>query len=364
MGDLSNTALADLKRDIQRWSRDLGFDSVGISAAELDDAGTALQDWLARGWHGEMAFMARHADKRMNPKALFPGVYRVISVRLGYWSETGPAAEAVLGDSRRAYIARYAVGRDYHRPMRRRLQKLADQMTSAIGPFAYRAFVDSAPVMEKPLGQSGGLGWIGKNTNLIDPATGSWFFLGEMYTDLPLPVDEPLEDHCGSCSRCAEECPTNALDTPYQLDARRCIAYLTIEHKSSIPEDLRSLIGNRVFGCDDCQLVCPHNRQPPQGDGIFSARHGLDNPSLLELFSWTRERFDRDTRGSAIRRLGYERWMRNLAVALGNGPADESVMAALRSQLGAISPLVDEHIEWALRQLDQRSARSNSRTPT
>ena len=361
MQPLSDAALAQLKQNIQLWSRELGFDAIGITGAELEDAGPALQRWLGRGWHGEMAFMSRHADKRADPRLLVPGVFRIISVRLGYWSEAGSSAERVLRDSRKAYVARYALGRDYHRLMRRKLQRLADLITEATGPFAYRAFVDSAPVMEKPLGQNAGLGWIGKNTNLIDPVTGSWFFLGELYTDLPLPVDSPQTDHCGSCTRCAEACPTNALDAPYQLDATLCIAYLTIEHKSSIPEALRPMIGNRIFGCDDCQLVCPHNREPSQGHEIFSAREGLDDISLLELFSWTPKTFAENTQGSAIRRLGYERWMRNLAVALGNGPPDESVITALRARLGAVSEMVDEHIHWALRRLVETPAATNLR---
>ena len=351
MHSVSDAALAELKRDIQLWSRELGFDGIGVSAAELGDAGPALQHWLSRGWHGEMNFMERHADKRTDPQLLVPGVFRIISVRLGYWPKTACSAETVLRDPCKAYIARYALGKDYHRPMRRKLQRLADLMTESIGAFAYRAFVDSGPVMEKPLGEKAGIGWIGKHTNLIHPVAGSWFLLGELYTDLPLPVDPPQVDHCGSCTRCAEECPTNALDTPYQLDARQCIAYLTIEHKSSIPEAIRPMIGNRIFGCDDCQLVCPHNREPGRGDAIFSARHGLDDVPLLSLFNWSPAQFDEYTRGSAIRRLGYERWMRNLAVALGNGPADAGVLTALRARLGAVSEMVDEHIRWALGRL-------------
>jgi len=351
MHSVSDAALADLKRDIQLWSRELGFDGIGVSAAELGDAGPALQHWLSRGWHGEMNFMERHADKRTDPQLLVPGVFRIISVRLGYWPKTACSAETALRDPCKAYIARYALGKDYHRPMRRKLQRLADLMTESIGPFAYRAFVDSGPVMEKPLGEKAGIGWIGKHTNLIHPVAGSWFLLGELYTDLPLPVDPPQVDHCGSCTRCAEECPTNALDTPYQLDARQCIAYLTIEHKSSIPEAIRPMIGNRIFGCDDCQLVCPHNREPGRGDAIFSARHELDDVPLLKLFNWSPAQFDEYTRGSAIRRLGYERWMRNLAVALGNGPADAGVLTALRARLGAVSEMVDEHIRWALDRL-------------
>ncbi|HCK76167.1 MAG TPA: tRNA epoxyqueuosine(34) reductase QueG [Gammaproteobacteria bacterium] len=360
MDCVSDAALADHKRDIQLWSRELGFDAIGVSEAELGEAGPALQRWLGRGWHGEMNFMARHADERTDPQLLVPSVFRIISVRLNYWRETACSADTVLGNPRKAYIARYALGRDYHRPMRRKLQRLADLITESIGSFAYRAFVDSAPVMEKPLGQKAGIGWMGKHTNLIHPVDGSWFFLGELYTDLPLPVDQPHVDHCGSCTRCAEECPTNALDTPYQLDARLCIAYLTIEHKSSIPEALRPMIGNRIFGCDDCQLVCPWNKFPGRGDAIFSARHELDDRSLLELFTWSPAQFEEYTRGSAIRRLGYERWMRNLAVALGNGPADEAVIATLRARLGVVSGMVDEHIRWALGRLARKDASASS----
>ena len=354
MKTLSDPALQQLSRDIRQWALDLGFDAVGISTGELSEAAAALQRWLKKGWQGEMDFMSAHVQERTQPDLLVPNTMRIISVRLGYWHDSDDSAHATLGDPEKAYIARYALGRDYHRPMRRRLQKLADQITEAIGPFSYRAFTDSAPVMEKPLGQAAGLGWIGKHTNLIEPKTGSWFFLGELYTDLPLPVDPPHTDHCGTCSRCSAVCPTGALDTPYELDARRCIAYLTIEHKTAIPESLRGLMGNRVFGCDDCQLVCPHNGSPGKGDALFAPRHGLDNPDLVEIFSWSLEQFEKYTSGSPLRRLGYERWMRNLAVALGNGRPSETATRALRSRLGEISDMVDEHILWALERLDAR----------
>ncbi len=352
MKALSDAALHALAEDIRGWAHDLGFDAIGISATDLSEAALALRKWLQQGWHGEMDFMDRHVQERTHPELLVPDTVRVISVRLGYWRDSGAGALETLRDPEKAYIARYALGRDYHRPMRRRLQKLADQITESVGPFSYRAFTDSAPVMEKPLGQHAGLGWLGKNTNLIDPKTGSWFFLGELYTDLPLPVDTPHSDHCGSCSRCAVACPTGALDTPYQLDARRCIAYLTIEHKSAIPESLRAMIGNRIFGCDDCQLVCPHNDSPGAGDELFSPRHGLEQADLVDLFNWSPKEFERYTTGSALRRLGYERWMRNLAVALGNGVPDEMVKKALQARLGKISDMVDEHINWALRRLN------------
>ena len=362
MKALSDAALYKLAKDIRGWARDLGFDAIGISATDLSEAALALRKWLQQGWHGEMDFMDRHVQERTRPELLVPDTVRVISVRLGYWRASGAGALETLRDPEKAYIARYALGRDYHRPMRRRLQKLADQITESVGPFSYRAFTDSAPVMEKPLGQNAGLGWLGKNTNLIDPKTGSWFFLGELYTDLPLPVDIPHSDHCGSCSRCSVACPTGALDTPYQLDARRCIAYLTIEHKSAIPESLRAMIGNRIFGCDDCQLVCPHNDSPGTGNELFSPRHGLENANLVDLFNWSPKEFEHYTNGSALRRLGYERWMRNLAVALGNGVPDEKVKKALQARLGKISDMVDEHINWALHRLNAHPD-SATRTP-
>ena len=351
MDSLSVEELGKLKDQIHLWAHELGFTGLGISSGGLGEATSALQAWLAKGWHGEMHFMDRHTPKRCQPELLFPGVHRVISVRLNYYPETGGRKGSSLNEPEKAYIARYALGRDYHRLMRRKLQRLAERITSVAGPFRYRAFTDSAPVMEKPLAQAAGLGWIGKNTNLIHPEQGSWFFLGELYTDLPLPTDEASMDHCGSCTRCIEACPTGALDQPYQLDARRCIAYLTIEHKTAIPENLRPLIGNRIFGCDDCQLVCPHNQGAPQGDVAFKPRYELDTTSLLTLFSWTEGEFFQYTAGSAIRRLGYERWLRNLAVALGNSPSESRTLSALDAKLGTVSPMVEEHIIWAKKQL-------------
>ena len=286
MTELSTKHLADLAGSISDWAQELGFNGMGIADSGLEDAGDRLNAWLTKGWHGEMSFMSRNTEKRITPELLIPEVKRIISVRLNYWPEQRIDPSELLKQQDQAYIARYALGRDYHRLMRRRLQQLADRISDEIGPFHYRAFVDSAPVMEKPLASAAGLGWIGKHTNLIDPHSGSWFFLGELYTDLPLPTTRPAKDHCGSCTRCLDACPTGALDTAYQLDARQCIAYLTIEHKSSIPEPLRPLMGNRVFGCDDCQLVCPHNRLAQKGDAAFSVRHGLDTAPLLDLFAW------------------------------------------------------------------------------
>jgi len=318
------------------WARELGFQDVGIAAPDPGKAAARLRAWLAAGQHGDMAFMARHAHLRTDPQALVPGTVRVLSVRLDYLHEPRETLHAVLADPRRAYIARYALGRDYHKLIRKRLQRLARRMEAALGhPFRYRVFCDSAPVLEKPLAQAAGLGWQGKHTNLVS-RTGSWFFLGEIYLDLPLPVDTPARDHCGRCRACLDVCPTGAIVAPYRLDARRCISYLTIEHPGVIPEELRPLMGNRVFGCDDCQLVCPWNRFARRAEETdFLPRNGLDQATLLALFAWEEEDFLRRTEGSAIRRLGHERWLRNLAVALGNAPADAAA-------------LVREHVAWAL----------------
>ena len=362
MTELSTKHLADLVGSINDWAQELGFNGMGIADSGLEDAGDRLNAWLTKGWHGEMSFMSRNTEKRITPELLIPEVKRIISVRLNYWPEQCIDPNELLKQQDQAYIARYALGRDYHRLMRRRLQQLADRISDEIGPFHYRAFVDSAPVMEKPLASAAGLGWIGKHTNLIDPHSGSWFFLGELYTDLPLPTTRPAKDHCGSCTRCLDACPTGALDTAYQLDARQCIAYLTIEHKSSIPEPLRPLMGNRIFGCDDCQLVCPHNRLAPKGNAAFSVRHGLDTATLLDLFAWSPEEFDRCTAGSPIRRLGYERWIRNLSVAIGNSTPSEKKILMLQSKLSKISTMVDEHIEWAINRLRSRLAGEHEMT--
>jgi len=334
---------------IRVLARELGFQRCGISGVELGEDEAHLRDWLARGLHGTMEWMARHGDKRARPAELVPGTLRVVSVGLDYGRRDEDQAWATLADGQRAYVARYALGRDYHKLMRNRLQRLADRIAAEIGPFGHRVFVDSAPVLERALARSAGLGWIGKHTCLIDRDGGSWFFLGEIYVDLPLPVDTPASAHCGTCTRCIEICPTRAIVAPYRLDARRCIAYLTIEHEGPIPEALRPAIGNRIFGCDDCQLVCPWNKFARRTDEPdFRARNNLDRATLVELFAWSEEEFLRRTEGSAIRRAGHERWLRNIAVALGNAPTTPEVVTALESRRGHPSPLVREHVAWAL----------------
>lgn len=346
-------ALAD---NVKRWGSELGFQQIGITDTQLDLAETRLKDWLARGYQADMDWMSHHGDKRTRPALLEPGTFRVISARMNYLPDGADGIE-VLGDNSRAYIARYALGRDYHKLMRKRLAQLATQIRAAVAETQLaRAFVDSAPVMEKPLAEKAGLGWQGKHTLLINRAAGSWFFLGEIYTDLALPTDEPVSSHCGSCRACMDVCPTDAIVAPYQLDAGRCIAYLTIEHKGVIEEALRPLIGNRVFGCDDCQLFCPWNRYArPTGEGDFQPRHSLDNSDLLSLFSWTEAEFLERTAGSAIRRSGYDGWQRNLAIALGNGPFSSAAVDALQQRLASSSDMVAEHIHWALTQLNQRA---------
>lgn len=344
-----------LARQIKLWGRALGFQQVGIADTELGAAEAHLLKWLAQGRHGEMDYMAAHGTRRSHPAELVPGTLRVISVRMDYWPKDAATAEALLQDPDRGYIARYALGRDYHKLIRARLQKLADRIETAVGPFRYRVFTDSAPVLEKPLAQKAGLGWVGKHTNLLDRDAGSWFFLGELYTDLPLPTDAPVADHCGTCQACIDICPTRAIVAPYELDARRCISYLTIESKSPIPVELRPLIGNRIFGCDDCQLVCPWNRfAQPTAEPDFAPRHGLDAPALVELFGWREEEFLKRTEGSAIRRAGYEGWLRNIAVALGNAPRNTAIVGALQARADHASALVQEHVQWALER--QKSA--------
>ena len=333
---------------LRTMAQELGFHRFGVSAVALGEDEGHLRDWLARGLHGSMHWMARHGDKRSRPDELVPGTLRVISVGLDY-GQDADAAWATLADTERAYVARYALGRDYHKLMRQRLQKLADRIAAEVGPFGHRVFVDSAPVLERALARNGGLGWIGKHTCLIDRDGGSWFFLGEIYVDLPLPVDEPATAHCGTCSRCIEICPTGAITAPYRLDARRCISYLTIEHEGAIDEELRPLIGNRIFGCDDCQLVCPWNKFARRTDEPdFRARNGLDRASLAELFAWSEAEFLQRTEGSAIRRSGHARWLRNIAVALGNAPSTPEVLRALESRREAEDPVVREHVAWAL----------------
>ncbi len=348
---------AALGVDIQRWGKELGFQQIGVAGIELAEDEAHLLNWLDAGHHGEMDYMARHGARRSRPADLQPGTVRVISARMDYAPPGIAEAWDVIGDGERAYISRYALGRDYHKLLRARLQKLADRISAVTGPFGYRVFTDSAPVLEKALARNAGLGWIGKHTLLLSRDAGSWFFLGEIYTDLPLPVDAPATAHCGTCTRCIEVCPTQAIIGPYKLDARRCISYLTIELRGSIPEELRPLIGNRVFGCDDCQLVCPWNKfSQSTAEADFTPRHGLEHASLAELFAWTEQDFDERTAGMAIRRTGYEGWLRNIAVALGNAPPTAAVIAALRSRVDDESTLVREHVAWALRECERKAA--------
>ena len=341
---------AALATSIKRWGAALGFQQVGITGVRLDADEARLNEWLAREYHGEMGWLAHHGTKRSRPPELVPGTLSVICVRCDYLPQPMAEAEAQLADANGAYVSRYALGRDYHKVMRGRLATLAGQITQAVGAFGYRVFTDSAPVLEKPLARNAGLGWLGKHTNLIHREAGSWFFLGEIYTDLALPEDPPQEtEHCGSCTRCIDVCPTQAIVAPFVLDARRCISYLTIELKGAIPEALRAPMGNRIYGCDDCQLCCPWNRYAKvTAEADFRARHGLDRASLLELFAWDEATFLARTEGSAIRRIGYERWRRNLAVALGNAPSDATIVNALEAALPGATPLVQEHITWAL----------------
>ena len=338
-----------LAASIKQWARELGFDATGITDTDLARAGSRLREWLAAGRHGEMQYMAAHGSRRSDPVSLVPGTMRVICVRMSYWpGDSALPPDAALGDPGTGYVARYALGRDYHKVLRRRLQKLADRIEEQVGHFGYRAFADSAPVMEKPLAEKAGLGWIGKHTNLINRTEGSWFFLGELYTDLPLPVDDAAQNHCGSCRACLDACPTGAITAPYQLDARRCISYLTIELRGSIPEPLRPLVGNRIFGCDDCQAVCPWNRfARVSGQPEFDPRAAVTDRELEWFSSWREEDFDLHTAGSAIRRAGYEGFLRNVAVALGNATTSPAVLASIETLVRHASALVREHAEWA-----------------
>lgn len=340
---------AALKELIRKWGRAQGFQQVGFAGIDLGEHETHLKEWLAAGFHGEMDYMARHGVKRSRPGELEPGTLSVISLRMDYLPEPMPAMKQALEDPAGAYVSRYALGRDYHKLMRRRLQKLADRIADHIGPFGYRVYTDSAPVLEKALAANAGLGWIGKHTNLIHRDAGSWFFLGEIYTDLLLSPDAPVSNHCGHCTACIDICPTQAIVAPYRLDARRCVSYLTIELQGPIPEELRPAIGNRIYGCDDCQLVCPWNRFARMTEEVdFLPRQGLAQAVLVEFFGWNEPEFLRRTEGSAIRRIGHERWLRNLAVALGNAPPNAVLAEVLRGRLGDASPLVREHVQWAL----------------
>ncbi|MDW3095331.1 MAG: tRNA epoxyqueuosine(34) reductase QueG [Gammaproteobacteria bacterium] len=346
--------MQSLMDNIRDWGLELGFDHIGVSDTSLAEHEVYLMNWLQSGMQGEMDYMHRHGTKRSRPDELLPGTVRIISVRMNYLPPDAQDPFQVLEDASLAYISRYALGRDYHKVMRKRLQKLAYRIEQQVGSFGYRAFVDSAPVLEKALAHKAGLGWIGKHTNLLSEDAGSWFFLGELFTNLPLPVDDPSLSHCGTCEACIDICPTQAIVAPYKLDARKCISYLTIEHKTSIPIEYRKPMGNRIYGCDDCQLVCPWNKfskKSPLAD--FAKRHELDATRLVELFSWTEKDFLYFTEGSAIRRIGYQQWLRNVAVALGNAPSIPEVVDALVIRQDDCSELVREHVQWALQQHGQ-----------
>jgi epoxyqueuosine reductase len=355
----NDTDFEQLATDIKKWGMALGFQQVGITNTELADAEQQLSKWLDAGFHGEMSYMQRHGTKRTHPDELIPGTTRVISCRMDYLPESAQQTRTLMDDPVKAYISRYTLGRDYHKVIRKKLQKLATQIQQHIGDFGYRAFVDSAPVMEKALAEKSGIGWIGKHSNVLNKTAGSWFFIGELYTDLPLPIDTPAENHCGECTACIDICPTNAIVAPYTVDARRCISYLTIELKGSIPEEFRSLMGNHIYGCDDCQQVCPWNRfaQLTEEDD-FLARHSLDVASLMELFTWTEETFLKKTEGSAIRRIGYSSWIRNIAISLGNTPFNEKTLGLLKTRLDSNDPIIKEHVTWAYESLMNKAQKN------
>lgn len=358
MPNLSKKQLDDLIHDIEDWARDFGFQQIGVSDLNLETHEKHLNKWLEDGLHGEMHYMAKHGSMRSHPAELVEGTIRVISVRMDYLPPELTPPQDILRDKNKAYISRYALGRDYHKLIRKRLQQLVDKIKTEIGDFGYRVFTDSAPVLEKALAEKANLGWMGKHTNLINRKAGSWFFLGEIFTDLPLPItNTQSENHCGKCTACIDICPTQAIIAPYKVDAKRCISYLTIELHGSIPVEFREGIGNRIYGCDDCQLVCPWNRfaKNTKEEDFFS-RHHLDSAGLLELFNWDEETFLKLTEGSAIRRIGYQRWIRNIAVALGNAPKSDEVVNALKEKLSAwecrptLDTVVVEHINWAIEQ--------------
>ncbi len=348
---MNTESLQDLATQIKHWGQELGFQQVGITDVDLTDAEQHLEAWLAKGYQGEMTYMHRHGLKRSRPALLQAGTLRVISVRMDYQTEAAATMLHMLEEPTAAYISRYALGRDYHKLMRQRLQKLIDKIHAAIAlsNVDMRAFVDSAPVLEKALAEKAGLGWIGKHSNLINRKAGSWFFLGEIYTTLPLPVDEATTAHCGGCTACISICPTQAIVAPYQVDARRCVSYLTIELQGAIPEEFRSLIGNRIYGCDDCQIICPWNRFAKlTAEADFNPRQQLNTQQLIDVFAWSEAEFLAKTEGSAIRRIGYQRWLRNIAVALGNAPKSAVVKDVLTAKLIDCSDLVKEHVLWAL----------------
>ena len=344
--------LVAIRSQLEQWAQELGFQQVGITGIDLAQHEGYLQKWLDAGYQGDMHYMTRHGLKRARPAELIPGTCTVLTLRMDYFPESAADPEVLLTQSDRAYISRYALGRDYHKLMRQRLARLAKRIEAELGSGQYRAFVDSAPVLERALAEQAGMGWIAKNTMLINERAGSWFFLGEIYTDIPFNTDAPkTEKHCGSCTACLDICPTQAFVAPHVLDARKCISYLTIEHPGSIDPALRPLMGNRIYGCDDCQLVCPWNKfSQPTHEPDFAPRHNLDNETLAQLFAWTDHEFETRLQGSPIRRIGYERWLRNIAIALGNATKTIEVVDALSKRRDHPSPLVREHVAWALAQ--------------
>lgn len=347
----SNQAQNAFIRQLEGWGHDLGFQQLGISNIDLTEAESHLQQWLGQSYHGEMEWMASHGLKRSRPALLEAGTCSVISVRMDYFPPATADSELVLNHPELAYISRYALGRDYHKVLKSRLKQLAKQIQQSVGDFGYRVFVDSAPVLEKPIAVKAGLGWVGKHSNILNRDAGSWFFLGEIYTDLELPETGAQQEHCGHCTACIEVCPTQAIVAPYQVDARRCISYLTIELKGSIPSEFRQAIGNRIYGCDDCQLICPWNRfSQVSTENDYQVRNGLDCERLLVLFAWTEDMFLEKMQGSPIRRIGYERWQRNLAIALGNAPSSPEIIPVLQAQLSNAGEMVAEHINWAISQ--------------
>jgi len=357
MPEYSPKQLDELTSKIQLFAKELGFQQIGISNIDLKEHEQHLNDWLAAGLHGEMDYMSRHGSMRSHPEELVDGTIRVISVRMDYLPPELTPPQDVLRNRNKAYISRYALGRDYHKLIRKRLQQLAKKIEQSIGVFGYRAFTDSAPILEKALAEKANLGWMGKHTNLINKKAGSWFFLGEIFTDLPLPVTEhSAENHCGNCTACIDICPTQAIIAPFKVDAKRCISYLTIELHGSIPVEFRADMGNRIYGCDDCQLVCPWNRFAKNtSEQDFFSRHQLDSADLIDLFNWDEDTFLQNTKGSAIRRIGYQRWLRNIAVALGNAPFSDAIISALQSRRNTADDLVKEHIDWALTRQSSRA---------
>jgi len=361
--DPTAARLLALKASLIALARARGFDALGVSDVALDVDATHLEAWLGKGRHGEMDYMSRHGTRRTRPAELVPGTVRVLSARMNYWPADARDADEALADVDSGYVSRYALGRDYHKVLRNALQGLADDVVEQVGGMGYRVFVDSGPVLEKALARKAGLGWIGKHTNLIARDAGSYFFIGEILTDLPLPEDEAAGAHCGTCSACIPVCPTGAITAPQQLDARRCISYLTIELHGAIPVELRRMLGNRIYGCDDCQLVCPWNKfARAAAHPDFKTRHRLDSSRLSELFGWTEEQFLARTEGSAIRRIGYERWLRNIAVALGNAPVSDETAGALRARRYDASALVREHVSWALGEQARRAPEAQGRS--